>query len=166
MLGTSDYGAQLAALLGIPYCFAYFITDGQGTQQAIDVYRQNYRPSERFPEPQVTICLWALAADTEAEADRLFAPRLYWKLTRDGGDMEPLFSPETVALFEYSAGQKAHLERIRNNAIFGSTDQTAEKISMLADRFDLDEIVVLTWTYDEADRRHSYELLASAFGLV
>ena len=165
MLGTSGYGAQLAALLGIPYCFAYFITDGGGTKEAIDLYRQNYQPSERFPEPQATVCVWAMAADTEDEATRLFSPRLHWKLTRDRGDMEPLHAPETVACFEYSAREKEQLNWLKNVAIFGASHKVAEDLNTLAENFGIDEIVVLTWTYGESDRRHSYELLASEFGL-
>ena len=165
MLGTSDYGARLAAHLGIPYCFAYFITDGYGTQEAIDLYRQTYCPSERYPEPQATVCVWAFAANTEDEALRLFAPRLHWKLTRDRGDMEPLHPPEVVAGFDYTAGEKARLEQLTAEALIGSADQVAEKLNTLAENLGIDEIVVLTWAYDEADRRHSYELLSGAFDL-
>jgi len=165
MLGTSGYGAQLAALLGMPYCFAYFITDGGGTAEAINLYRDNYRPSERFPEPQATICVWALAADTEDEATRLFAPRRHWKLTRDCGDMEPLHPPEVAAGFQYSPRENRLLDQLTNVAIYGATGHVADELNALAEKFAIDEIVVLTWAYDEADRHRSYELLASAFDL-
>ena len=66
ILGSSDYGAQLAAYFGLPYAFAYFFSDGFGVEQALDLYRKNYRPSENNPKPICTICVWALAADTEA----------------------------------------------------------------------------------------------------
>lgn len=165
MLGTSDYGARLAAHVGLPYCFAYFITDGRGTQQALDVYRRSYRPSARHPNPQAAICVWALADDTEEDAARRFAPRLHWKPTRDRGGMEPLHPPAVVAGFQYSMAEKAQLERLDNLAIYGDVDRVAEKLSAFAEEFDLDEVVVVTWTYDEADRRRSYKLLASAFEL-
>ena len=61
ILGSSDYGAQLAAYYGLPYAFAYFITDGQGADQALDLYRRLYRPSPAHPEPQAVLCVWALA---------------------------------------------------------------------------------------------------------
>ena len=67
-LGSSDYGAQLAAYFGLPYAFAYFFSDGFGVEQALELYRKNYRPSENNPKPVCTICVWALAADTEEEA--------------------------------------------------------------------------------------------------
>src|SRR4249920_4262441 len=59
ILGSSDYGARLAAHFGLPYAFAYFFSDGRGVEQALDLYRRNYRPSPRHPKPQATICVWA-----------------------------------------------------------------------------------------------------------
>src|SRR5690348_10034501 len=75
MLGSSDYGPQVAAYFGIPFCFAHFITDGRGVEQAMAIYREGYRPSERHPKPYAALCVWALAADTEEEAARLFTDR-------------------------------------------------------------------------------------------
>jgi luciferase family oxidoreductase group 1 len=63
MLGSSDYGPQVAAYFGIPFCFAHFITDGRGVEQAMALYRGNYRPSVRFPQPYGALCVWAMAAE-------------------------------------------------------------------------------------------------------
>src|SRR5207344_3083451 len=60
ILGSSDYGARLAAHFGLPYAFAYFFSDGQGVDEALMLYRRNYRPSARYPQPVATICVWAL----------------------------------------------------------------------------------------------------------
>src|SRR6185369_15520329 len=60
ILGSSDYGAQLAAHFGLPYAFAYFFTDGQGAELAIALYRERFQPSERHARPQATLCIWAL----------------------------------------------------------------------------------------------------------
>ena len=65
ILGSSLYGAQLAAYLGLPYAFAYFFMDGQGAEQAMRLYQQLYRPSPRHPRPQATLCVWALVAADE-----------------------------------------------------------------------------------------------------
>ena len=51
ILGSTDYGAQLGAYLGLPYAYAYFFTEGRGTEQALELYRRLYRPSERHPLP-------------------------------------------------------------------------------------------------------------------
>ena len=62
VLGSSNYGAQVAAHFGLPYCFAHFITDGHGCAEAIALYRDSFRPSERNASPYASICVWAFAA--------------------------------------------------------------------------------------------------------
>ena len=163
ILGSSDYGAQLAAHFGLPYAFAYFFTDGRGVEQALDLYRRNYRPSARYPRPQATICVWALAADTEAEARRLATSREHSRILRDMGIREALVSPEEAAAYPYTDAQRASLEGMRRKAFVGTGNQVAARLTELAGRLDLDELVVVTWTYDPAPRHRSYELLAAAF---
>ncbi|MBO0712603.1 MAG: LLM class flavin-dependent oxidoreductase, partial [Acetobacteraceae bacterium] len=97
ILGSSDYGAQVAAYFGLPYCFAHFITDGRGAAQALALYRQNYRPSPRHPEPHAAACVWTLAAETREEAAWLFRSREIARLNRDRGIFAPLLSPEEAA---------------------------------------------------------------------
>jgi luciferase family oxidoreductase group 1 len=164
ILGSSDYGAQLAAHFGLPYAFAYFFTDGQGCEQALELYRRNYRPSERHPAPQATICVWALAADTEAEARRLASPREHSRVLRDYGIREALVSPEEALAYPYNTAQLASIESMRRKAYVGTAEQVKEKLTGLAASLGLDELVVVTWTYDPAHRHRSYELLAEAFG--
>lgn len=165
MLGTSDYGAQVAAHFGLPYSFAHFITDGRGVERALTLYRENFRPSERYPEPVANICAWALAADSEEEAERLFTSRSHWKVSREKGALMSIESPETVAGIEYSEGEKARIKQLRNEALIGSASQVGAKLRALAGQHGLDEIVVLTWTYEQSARRRSFELLAEEFQL-
>ena len=89
ILGSSNYGAQLAAHLGLPYAFAYFFNEGKGVEQALALYRQHFRPSERHPLPLATICVWALAADTQAEARNLLMTREYWRVGFEKGGGAP-----------------------------------------------------------------------------
>jgi luciferase family oxidoreductase group 1 len=163
VLGSSDYGAQLAAHFGLPYAFAYFFTDGRGVEQALELYRRNYRPSARYPEPQATICVWALAADTEAEARRLAMSREHSRICRDMGIREALVSPEAAAAYPYTEAQRASLEAMRRRAYVGTGNQVAARLTELAGGLELDELVVVTWTHDPAPRHRSYELLAAAF---
>jgi len=164
MLGTSEYGAQVAAHFGIPYCFAHFITDGRGVERAFEVYRQNYQPSERYPEPVANVCVWALAAETEAEAERLFTSRSHWKVRREMGDLGPIKSPESIVGFEYTKGELARIAELRAGAIIGTGDGVHAQLSKLAENLGIDEVVVLTWTHAQEDRRNSYRLLAEAAG--
>lgn len=165
MLGTSDYGAQVAAHFGIPYCFAHFITDGRGVERALEIYRENYQPSRRHPEPQANVCVWALCAATEIEAARLFTTRAHWKLARERGDLRAIEAPEAIADYQYTTAERRRLAELRETALIGSAAQVAAKLHGLAEGYGIDEIVVLTWTHDQADRRRSYELLAGGCGL-
>jgi luciferase family oxidoreductase group 1 len=165
ILGSSDYGAQVAAHFGLPYAFAYFFTDGIGVEQALDLYRRGYRASERHPRPQATICVWALVAETEAEARRLAQTREHSRVLRDIGVREALLPPEEAAAYPYDASQLAKIESMRRKAFVGTGEQMREKLTALAQSLDLDELVVVTWSHDPAARQRSYELLAEAFGL-
>ena len=165
ILGSSDYGAQLAAHFGLPYAFAYFFSDGRGVEEALALYRRNYRPSPRHPRPQATICVWALAADTEAEARRLLMTREFWRVGFEQGLRASLVSPEEAAAHPYTAAERSIVEALRRKALVGTGEQVAARITELAERLQLDEIVVVTWTYDPEPRHRSYELLAQAFGL-
>ncbi|MEO5765999.1 MAG: MsnO8 family LLM class oxidoreductase, partial [Casimicrobiaceae bacterium] len=161
ILGSSDYGAQLAAWFGLPYAFAYFFTDGKGCEAALDLYRRNYRPSARHPAPQATVCVWALVADTEAQARRLLQTREHWRIGFEQGLRTPLVTPEEAAAFPYSEAQRATIDKLRQRAFVGTAGQVAARLEELAQRLALDELVVVTWTYDLASRMRSYELLAS-----
>ena len=165
MLGSSDYGAQLAAHLGLPYAFAYFITDGQGADEALQIYRETFRPSAGLPKPYAALCVWALAADTDAEALRLFESRARWKMDRNLGRIGPLMPPEEAAR-DYSPAEQFALERMRDSALTGSAETVGRKLRQLATRLEVDELVVITWTHDPAAQDRSYELLAQEFALA
>lgn len=164
MLGSSDYGAQLAAHLGLPYAFAWFITDGQGAEQALEIYRETFRPSATLARPQATVCVWALAADTDEEAWRLFESRARWRMDRNMGRLGPLLPPEQ-AVREYSAAEQLALERLRAHALVGSAATVGARLRQLAKQLELDELVIITWTHDPLAQQRSYELLAREFTL-
>ncbi len=164
ILGSSDYGAQLAAYFGLPYAFAYFFSEGTGVEQALELYRRNFRPTEKNPKPLATICVWALAADTEEEALHQFKSRERAIVDRRQGIRRPLLPPERAER-PYAPAELATAEKLRRKAIVGSAAQCAARLAELARRLDLDELVIVTWTYDAAPRRRSYELLAQAFEL-
>ena len=165
ILGSSDYGAQLAAHFGLPYAFAYFFSDGRGVAEALQLYRANFKPSARLAQPQATICVWALAADTEAEARRLLQTREHWRAGFEQGIRNPLLAPEDAAAHPYTDAERATIEALRRKAIVGTADQVATRLRDLAAQLALDELVVVTWTHDYAAREKSYALLAEAFAL-
>jgi len=166
ILGSSDYGAQVAAHFGLPYCFAHFITDGHGAEHALDLYRSLYRPSELFPKPYAAVSVWALAAPSEAEAEREFLPRAVWRLGRDRGVYAPLPSPEDAATRGFTAAEQARVERMRADAFLGTGERVAAQLRRLASDLAVDEVSVLTTASTPEARRESYRLLAVAVGLA
>ncbi len=165
MLGSSDYGAQVGAFFGLPFCFAHFITDGRGTAQAMALYRENYRPNVSRPAPHGAICVWAVAAETEEEAARLFTSREMWRLGRDRGVFDALPSPEEAAAYTYSPLELERIARLRSRAIYGTPQTVGAKLRQLAEELGVSEIAILTTVHDPQARRKSYALLAREFGL-
>jgi luciferase family oxidoreductase group 1 len=166
MLGSSEYGAQLAGYLGLPYCFAHFITDGGGAEAALAQYRESFRALPgRLPAPQAALAVFALCAATEAEAQRLFSSRALWRLSRDRGIYPPLPTPEEAAAHPYSEAERQKIERMQARAILGTPDVVRARLEALAAGLGAAEVAVLTPVHDPAARRESVRLLAGAFGL-
>ena len=166
ILGSSNYGAQLAAHFGLPYAYAYFFVDGQGVDEALALYRRLYRPSERHPQAHATVCVWALAADTHEEATHHALGRERWRVDRARGVIGPLQSPEVIAARGFAADEWPTVEAMRRKAFVGTGAQVADQLRALGLELQLDEIVINTWAFDPAVRRHSYALLAREFGLA
>ena len=165
ILGSSDYGAQVAAYFGLPFCFAHFITEGRGLDQPFALYREGYRPSAAHPSPHGAICVWAVAAETETEAARLFSSRAISRLNRDKGIYAALPSPEEAAAYVLSDADNARLERTRARSIYGTPDVVGAKLRALAEEYQVEEIAILSTVHDPEARRRSYALLAAEFGL-
>ncbi|ONG50394.1 luciferase [Pseudoroseomonas deserti] len=166
MLGSSEYGAQLAGYLGLPYCFAHFITDGGGAEVAMAQYRQSFRALPgRLEAPHAALAVFALCAATEAEAARLFSSRALWRLSRDRGIYPPLPTPEEAAAHPYTEAERQKIERLQARAIIGTPEVVRRRLEALAEELGAQEVAVLTPVHDPAARRDSVRLLAGAFGL-
>jgi luciferase family oxidoreductase group 1 len=166
ILGSSNFGAQVAAHFGLPYCFAYFFSDGLGAEEAMSLYRTHYRPSQDHPAPHAAIAVFALAAETQAAAQRLSAPREVWRAERERGRYTALPSPEEAAAYAYTPQEEARRDQARKLAASGTPDVVAARLVSLADTLQADEIAIVTATYDPADRRRSFQLLAEEFRLA
>ena len=164
ILGSSDYGAQVAAHFGLPYCFAHFITDGHGAAAAIALYRDTFRPSARHATPYASVCVWALAAETEAEAERLYSSRALWRLYRDRGVFVAMPSPDEAAAHDWTEAERLRAEKLRRHAIVGTGAAVAGRLAALAEELGVQEVAVLSTAHDPAARRQSYALLAAACG--
>ena len=163
VLGSSDYGPQVAAYLGLPFCFAAFINE-QGAEQALDIYREYYKPSERHPKPQAMACVFALAAETPEAARRIFATRARARLNRDRGIRSPLLPPEE-ALAGASTAELARVEQLAAQAFLGDGPTCAQKLRAYAERLGVQDLALLTQAYDIEDRKRSFALLAKEFAM-
>ena len=166
ILGSSDYGAQVAALFGLPYCYAWFFSDGAGGERAIDLYKRSYRPSARHPEPRSGLCVWALAAETMDKAQYHFTSRALSRIQRDKGLLGPLLAPDEAAKVELTLHEQAKFDQFRKDSFVGTGPEVAQRITELKERVGVDEMAVVTWTHDEEVRRQSYTLLAEAYGFA
>ncbi len=164
ILGSSDYGAQLAAHFGLPYCFAYFFADGAGAQQALEIYRAQFRPGV-LAEPHSAITVWAFAAPSPSEADYYFQSRGLSIIMRERGRFIALPTPEQAAAFEYTDAEREKLDRAKARAFSGTASEVAARLQALAIETGVDEIAITTTCSSPAARRRSYALLAEKFGL-
>ena len=165
LLGSSDQSAQIAAYFGCPFSFAHFIAGAEGGPQVMDLYRTHYRPSPRWPDPLGSIGVYALAADTAEEAERLMRSRDLWSLRQRKGVTAPVPTVEQAESYDYSEADRALVARNRRRCVWGTAAQVRDGLAALAASYGVDEVVVLTICPTFAARLRSYELLAEAFGL-
>jgi luciferase family oxidoreductase group 1 len=160
LLGSSPQSALWAADLGLRYAFADFINP-QGAQ-IVELYRDEFAEDLRLSAPHSAVAVWAVCADTDAEAVRLAtSSRMTFTLLRQGR-LIPVPPPETAERFLASQGDVAGARR---RTIVGSPDTVKAGIEAAVTEYGADEAIVVTITYDHAARRRSYELIAEAFGL-
>jgi luciferase family oxidoreductase group 1 len=160
ILGSSAYGAQVAAHFGLPYCFAYFFSDGQGAQEALELYRDTYRPSGRHPSPVCAAAVFALAADTQAEAERLFSSREVWRAERERGRYVALPSPDEASAYDFTAAEIARNAALRARSPCGTAKHVATRLRALGAALGLDEMAIVTAAHDPRARSRSFALIA------
>jgi len=157
LLGSSDFSGALAAQLGLPFAFAHFINPHGGDAVA-RAYRETFAAKERTPE--VIVCVFAICAESDAEAERLAAPidlrRLHMALDIDS----PMPTQEEAERHAYSAEEKRYVMGQRARAVIGGPAKVKRELEEMAARYGADEVMILTITADYVTRQCSYELLA------
>jgi luciferase family oxidoreductase group 1 len=159
ILGSSLFGAQLAAMLGLPYAFAsHFAPDA--LMQALDVYRARFQPSEQLDRPYAMVGVNVIAADTDAEARRLFTS-VQQTFTNMFRGTRGLLPPPIDDIETYwSPAEKAQASNMLACSFVGGPQTVREGLERFIERTGADEIMVAAAIYDQAARLHSYELLA------
>jgi luciferase family oxidoreductase group 1 len=165
LLGSSGYSAELAAAVGMGFAFAHHFANYDATSAMLS-YREHFKPSATLKEPYAILGVAVIAADSDSEADRIASSADLHYARRAKGEYAPLASPDEAAAYPYAPIDRERIARQRNRLIVGGVETIKKRLLPLIEATRADEIMVTTMVYDHAARRHSYELLAQAFGLA
>jgi len=165
MLGSSGGSAGLAGQLGMKMTLALFISPDLAPPSVMNEYKQAWRDAGHAGRPEANIAIAALCAESREQAEYFAAPAVYWKVKAFGqGIREIVKSPDEVLVLkaQLSASDRVLFDAILGSMVLGTPDECAEQIQRIADRYQSDEVGIVTVTYDYKDRLRSYELLAGA----
>ncbi|WNJ91187.1 LLM class flavin-dependent oxidoreductase [Bosea sp. 685] len=159
ILGSSLFGAQLAAELGLPYAFAsHFAPDA--LIQALAIYRERFKPSEQAAKPYAMPGINVVAAETDAEA-RYLATSLQQRFVGMVRGARGKLQPPIADIEQYwSPAEKAHVSQMLRYAFIGSPETIKRELGAFIAATSADEIMVTAPIHDQAARKRSYEILA------
>ena len=159
ILGSSTFGAQLAAMLGLPFAFASHFAPAQ-MMQAIQMYRAGFKPSAQLARPHVMLGFNVFAADTDEEAALLATSQQQAFVNLRSG--RPGRLPQPLPGYRENAGaaEKALLDSVLSCTAIGAPDAVRKGISAFIERTGADELMIASAMYDPKARRRSYELTA------
>ncbi len=161
ILGSSLYGAQLAALLGLPFAFAsHFAPDA--LMPALEVYRSQFQPSAQLDRPHAMVAANVVAADDDAAARRLFTSVQQQFANMVRGTRGQLPAPIDDIEAYWSPHERAHASRMLACSFVGSPATVRDGLATFVERTGADELIVAAAVHDHAARLRSYELLANA----
>ncbi len=161
LLGSSTFGAQLAAALGLPYAFASHFAPGE-LEAAIAIYRERFQPSERLAKPHVMLGVTVVAAETDLEARRLFTSLQQSFVALRTGMPGPLPPPVDDFEDKLLPEERALLAGALKQAVVGSPATVRAGLAALAHDHDADELMITSSVFDHAARLRSFEIVAEA----
>ena len=159
ILGSSLFGAQLAAELGLPYAFASHFAPA-AMMDAIAIYRARFKPSAQLAKPHVMLGMGVFAADTDEEAQLLASSMQQAFVNLRSGRPSRLQPPKPGYLEQLTAPEQAILAQTMSAAAIGSPDTVRRQLKEFIARTGADELMVATQIFDHAARVRSYEILA------
>jgi len=158
ILGSSTDSAYLAAKLGLPYVFAsHFAPQQMGA--AISIYREKFQPSQYLDKPYMMVCLNVIAAETNEEADYLATSLDLFFLNVVRSSSMPL-SPPIENIDDYwSPMEKQMVKSMTSAVLMGSKDTIREQLLNFQEQYHIDELMAISYIYDEEKQKRSYEIL-------
>ena len=157
ILGSSLYGAQLAAMLGLPYAFASHFAPA-ALMQALDTYRETFRPSERCAKPHAMAGFNVFAAETDEEGHRLRSSARQSTLSLRRGRPGRLPPPDDAFEARLSAHERAMLDEQGACSAVGSPATVLGQMERFVERTGVDELMVNSMIFDHDARVHSFEI--------
>ena len=151
-------------MLGLRFSFAHHFMP-QNTDAALELYRENFQPSEFLDEPHAMVAVAAIAAEDDERARWLSGPARLSMARLRAGNPTRFPTPEEAAEHEFTASEEASVKSLSGSAMIGSAETVKAKLEAFAERTAADEIMVTTMVHGHADRIRSYELIAEAVGL-
>ncbi len=161
ILGSSLFGAELAASLGLPYAFASHFAPAQMTQ-ALALYRARFRPSEQLQRPYAMLGLNVIAASSDREAQLLMTSLQQAFVNLRRGRPGPLPPPDPEFPARMSPADRMMLEHALSCAVVGSPETVERGLAAFVARTGADEIMVTAQIYDHAARLRSFEIAMAA----
>jgi luciferase family oxidoreductase group 1 len=161
ILGSSLFGAQLAAMLGLPYAFASHFAPGQ-MMQAIALYRSTFKPSNQLNKPYVMLGFNVFAADTDEEAGILATSMQQAFVNLRSNRPGRLQPPKPGYVQQLGAGERALLDGVMSCAAIGSHETVRQGLSEFLQRTQADELMITSQMFDHDARKRSYEITANA----
>jgi luciferase family oxidoreductase group 1 len=165
LLGSSDFSAQLAAELGLPFAFAsHFAPDY--LHEALALYRRHFEPSEHLDRPRVMVAANVFATDTDEEARRLFtsAQQQFLNLVRGTpGQLPPPVESMDGLWYPH---ERAQVERMTRCSAVGDAGAVKRWLERFAEETRADELILAGQIHDHAARLRSFEIAAAARGPV
>lgn len=166
LLGASGPSAQLAGAMGLPFAFAHHFSP-RGTVEALEMYRESFKPSAQLDKPYALISVTAIAAETTEQAYWLSgSAALLMLLLRRSGKPGPVPSPQEAAAFPYTAAEREFVDPRRSTMVLGDAAKVRTELSELRARTGADELMITGMVYDRAARYRSFELIAQAYGMI
>jgi luciferase family oxidoreductase group 1 len=162
ILGSSLFGAQLAAMLGLPYAFASHFAP-TALEEAVALYRREFKPSAQLAQPYVMAALNVIAADTAEEAQEQFLAAKRLRVSRFLGRGRTFTPEEADLILESPAGQQI-LQMAKYSAV-GDPGEVKDYVDRFAEHAQADELIVVFSAPDRKAWLRSAELLARAYGL-
>jgi luciferase family oxidoreductase group 1 len=165
MLGSSDYSAHVAGVLGVPFSFAHHFA-AANTLPALERYRATFKPSSDLETPYAMVAVAVICAPTEDEARFLAGSGRLSFLRLRSGRPGPFPTPEEAAAYNYTPAEREFVRGWASSQIVGDPAQVRAGIDDLLASTAADELMITTMTHSHAARVRSYELVAEALGLT